>query len=129
MQAGGHRLCWTHHQRRPHLKFVTVSQRMLWAVAGIVDMLTLAAGDKSDKVQRRAMAALGELLFYVAMQSDDDAVAAASPSATPATPDVNGAPRCMVHARRNVQVRRCAGSVGHVLGLRHDAGTGLLCTH
>lgn len=49
--------------------------------AGIVDMLTLAAGDKSEKVQRRAMAALGELLFYIAMQSDDDAAAAASPLA------------------------------------------------
>ncbi len=34
--------------------------------AGIVEVLTLAASDKSEKVQRRATAALGELLFYIA---------------------------------------------------------------
>jgi hypothetical protein len=36
---------------------------------GIVDVLTVAAADKSEKVQRRAAAALGELLFYI---SDKD---------------------------------------------------------
>lgn len=37
--------------------------------SGIVDILTVVAADKSEKVQRRAAAALGELMFYI---SDKD---------------------------------------------------------
>lgn len=37
--------------------------------SGIVDILTVVAADKAEKVQRRAAAALGELMFYI---SDKD---------------------------------------------------------
>lgn len=43
-------------------------------------MLTLAAGDKEEKVQRRATAALGELLFYIASRGPEAAAASHVPS-------------------------------------------------
>ena len=39
--------------------------------AGIVDTLRQALGDGSEKVRRRVMATLGELLFYVATIESD----------------------------------------------------------
>ncbi len=50
--------------------------------AGILEVLTLVAGDKAEKVQRRATAALGELLFYIAtqVQSSASGTADSSPS-------------------------------------------------
>ncbi|KAJ7536033.1 hypothetical protein O6H91_12G054500 [Diphasiastrum complanatum] len=41
------------------------------ATSGIVTVLTEALRDKQEKVRRCAMAALGELLFYIATQSED----------------------------------------------------------
>ena len=45
----------------PNLKSRTYS-------AGILDVLMLAAGDKSERVQRKAVAAFGELLFFISHQ-------------------------------------------------------------
>ena len=36
--------------------------------AGVIDVLTEALKDKNERVRRRIMATLGELLFYVATQ-------------------------------------------------------------
>lgn len=36
--------------------------------AGVLDVLTEALKDKNERVRRRIMATLGELLFYVATQ-------------------------------------------------------------
>jgi hypothetical protein len=38
------------------------------AGAGILDVLMLASGDKSERVQRKAVAAFGELLFFISHQ-------------------------------------------------------------
>lgn len=45
--------------------------------AGIVEILTESLRDKTDRVRRRVMATLGELLFYVATQQQPEAVQAA----------------------------------------------------
>ena len=42
---------------------------------GVIDALCDALRDKNEKVRRRAMATLGELLFYVATQQQDAALA------------------------------------------------------
>lgn len=41
------------------------------ASSGIVSVLTDALRDKKEKVRRFAMAALGELLFYISTQSEN----------------------------------------------------------
>ena len=47
--------------------------------AGVIDVLTEALKDKNERVRRRIMATLGELLFYVATQQQ---VATPTPCAT-----------------------------------------------
>ncbi|CAD7695464.1 unnamed protein product [Ostreobium quekettii] len=57
------------------------------AATPILDILTEALRDKNDKVRRRSMAALGELLFYIATQSgerDSDVFAWVVPPTTTA---------------------------------------------
>jgi hypothetical protein len=39
-----------------------------FVLAGILDVLMLAAGDKSERVERKAVAAFGELLFFISHQ-------------------------------------------------------------
>ncbi|GAQ82018.1 Serine-threonine protein kinase FUSED [Klebsormidium nitens] len=51
------------------------------AASGIVPILTEAAKDKQERVKRRAIASLGELLFYIATQSEQSPKAANSPPA------------------------------------------------
>ncbi|KAL3147840.1 hypothetical protein ABBQ32_002563 [Trebouxia sp. C0010 RCD-2024] len=41
------------------------------ATTGVIDVLTEALKDKNERVRRRIMATLGELLFYVATQQQD----------------------------------------------------------
>lgn len=48
-----------------------------WGGAGIVEALAEALRDKSEKVRRRAMASLGELLFYIASQQSEGTSASA----------------------------------------------------
>eukprot|EP00898_Chlorokybus_atmophyticus_P000048 jgi/Chlat1/1043/Chrsp110S01535 len=45
------------------------------ATSGIVSVLTDTLRDKSEKVRRRAMATLGELIFYIATQQQDKTAA------------------------------------------------------
>jgi serine/threonine-protein kinase ULK4 len=39
-----------------------------WCGAGIINALTEGLSDSSERVRRRMMACLGELLFYIAIQ-------------------------------------------------------------
>ena len=50
----------------------------LCAHAGVIDVLTEALKDKNERVRRRIMATLGELLFYVATQQQVQAPLATS---------------------------------------------------
>lgn len=43
-----------------------------WATIGIDMALLQGANDSNEKVKRKAMAALGEYMFYAATQLDDD---------------------------------------------------------
>lgn len=52
------------------------------AHAGVIDVLTEALKDKNERVRRRIMATLGELLFYVATQQQ---VHRHAPSTSPAS--------------------------------------------
>lgn len=44
------------------------SSPSLCTSAGVIEVLTEALKDKNERVRRRIMATLGELLFYVATQ-------------------------------------------------------------
>lgn len=48
---------------------------------GIVEVLSEALKDKNERVRRRVMATLGELLFYIATQQQDSAGGAGGSSA------------------------------------------------
>ena len=50
------------------LKLTCASAFQLFVHAGVIDVLTEALKDKNERVRRRIMATLGELLFYVATQ-------------------------------------------------------------
>ncbi|KXZ51880.1 hypothetical protein GPECTOR_11g315 [Gonium pectorale] len=56
------------------------------ASTGVVEVLSEALKDKNERVRRRVIATLGELLFYIATQQQDNA--AAGNGAAPADPAV-----------------------------------------
>ncbi|PNW72926.1 hypothetical protein CHLRE_14g612000v5 [Chlamydomonas reinhardtii] len=59
------------------------------ASTGVVEVLSEALKDKNERVRRRVIATLGELLFYIATQQQDNAAAAAgNGGAPPADPTV-----------------------------------------
>ncbi|KAG2493011.1 hypothetical protein HYH03_008674 [Edaphochlamys debaryana] len=59
------------------------------AATGVVEVLSEALKDKNERVRRRVIATLGELLFYIATQQQDNAAAAAGGAgAAPADPSV-----------------------------------------
>lgn len=58
---------WSHF-KAARLRQTHSSMTPFSAVAGILDVLMLAAGDKSERVQRKAVAAFGELLFFISHQ-------------------------------------------------------------
>ncbi|GLI65982.1 hypothetical protein VaNZ11_009669 [Volvox africanus] len=58
------------------------------ANTGVVEVLSEALKDKNERVRRRVIATLGELLFYIATQQQDNAAAGANGSAAPADPAV-----------------------------------------
>lgn len=53
------------------------------ASTGILDALAETLRDRNERVRRRAMATLGELLFYIATQQQDVAAAGKSKSIWP----------------------------------------------
>lgn len=44
------------------------AEKLACLLAGVIEVLADALSDKNEKVRRRVMATLGELLFYVATQ-------------------------------------------------------------
>ncbi|GLC54130.1 hypothetical protein PLESTB_000827100 [Pleodorina starrii] len=59
------------------------------AQTGVVETLSEALKDKNERVRRRVIATLGELLFYIATQQQDNAAAAAgNGGAPPADPSI-----------------------------------------
>ena len=58
------------------------------AESGVLEVLSEVLKDKSERVRRRAMGALGELLFFCATQQHDRAQTAASSAGRPADAEV-----------------------------------------
>ncbi|GJP67465.1 hypothetical protein CLOP_g24285 [Closterium sp. NIES-67] len=72
------------------VRHATAIRREL-AGSGLVAVLAECLRDKQEKVRRRAMAALGEMAFYIATQSPTPAAAAAAVAPSPASGLVVGA--------------------------------------
>ncbi|CAI5996396.1 unnamed protein product [Closterium sp. NIES-64] len=72
------------------VRHATAIRREL-AASGLVGVLAECLRDKQEKVRRRAMAALGEMAFYIATQSPTPAAAAAAAAPSPASGLVMGA--------------------------------------
>ncbi|CAI5516946.1 unnamed protein product [Closterium sp. Naga37s-1] len=72
------------------VRHATAIRREL-AASGLVGVLAECLRDKQEKVRRRAMAALGEMAFYIATQSPTPAAAAAAAAPSPASGLVVGA--------------------------------------